>query len=151
MAKNRFKLIPAVYLILRRGDKVLLLKRANSGYQDGKYSVIAGHLEGDELATDAVAREAREEAGITIDPKNLELAHVCHRLTRNEAGQERLDLFFEAKTWNGKIVNKEPRKCTDLNWFPLDTLPDEMIPLVRSVLEGIARGSSYSEYTEEPT
>jgi 8-oxo-dGTP pyrophosphatase MutT (NUDIX family) len=64
--KERFKLIPAVYLILRRNDEVLLLRRANTGYQDGKYSLIAGHLDGDELATEGMIREAKEEAGIVI-------------------------------------------------------------------------------------
>jgi 8-oxo-dGTP diphosphatase len=64
--QHRFKRIPAVYLILRRDSQVLLLKRANTGYQDGKYSLIAGHLEGDELATEATAREAKEEAGISV-------------------------------------------------------------------------------------
>lgn len=42
--KERFKVVPAVYLVLRRGEGVLLLRRANTGYQDGKYSLIAGHL-----------------------------------------------------------------------------------------------------------
>lgn len=38
MSKDRFKLIPAVYLLLRQDNEVLLLRRANTGYQDGKYS-----------------------------------------------------------------------------------------------------------------
>ena len=54
--KERFKLIPAVYLLLRRDEEVLLLRRANTGYQDGKYGLIAGHLDGDELGTVAMSR-----------------------------------------------------------------------------------------------
>jgi len=153
MAKtqDRFKLIPAVYLVLRRGDEVLLLRRANTGYQDGKYSTVAGHLEGDELATVGLAREAKEEAGITIDPKDLRLAHTAHRLCRNQTGQERLDLFFETGKWQGEATNAEPHKCDDLSWHRLDTLPDDMVPFVRLVLADIARGANYSEYTEEPS
>ena len=56
MKKERFKLIPAVFLIFRRGDEVLLLRRANTGYQDGKYGLVAGHLDGDELAFGIVFR-----------------------------------------------------------------------------------------------
>lgn len=150
MSENRFKLIPAVYLLLRENDKVLLLRRANTGYQDGKYSVIAGHLDGDELATVGIAREAKEEAGITVNPKDLKLVHTCHRLTRNQAGQERLDLFFETNRWEGDIINAEPSKCDDLSWFVIDRLPDNMLPLVKSVITDVAHGVTFSEYTEEP-
>jgi 8-oxo-dGTP diphosphatase len=148
--KERFKLIPTVYLLLRRGNEVLLLKRVNTGYQDGKYSVITGHLEGDELATAGIVREAKEEAGITIDPTNIKLVHTCHRLTRNDPGQERMDLIFETATWQGEVANAEPHKCDDLSWFRLDALPDNMLPLVRNIINDVERGVNFSEYEEEP-
>lgn len=151
MSTDRFKLIPAVYLLLRRDNHILLSRRANTGYQDGKYSVIAGHMEGDELATSGVVREAKEEAGIIINPDHLALVHTCHRLTRNQAGQERLDLFFEAREWQGEIINAEPGKCDDLSWFPVNNLPDNMLPLVRNVVVDVEQGINFSEYTEEPT
>lgn len=149
-AKERFKLIPAVYLLLRRDNDILLLRRANTGYQDGKYGVVAGHLDGDELATDGIVREAKEEAGIVVSAKDLQLVHTCHRLTRNQVGQERLDLFFEATKWQGEVTNAEPEKCDDLSWFPVDKLPDNMLPLVKHVINDVRRGVHYSEYTEEP-
>jgi len=148
--QDRFKLISAVYLILRRGNEVLLLRRANTGYQDGKYSLIAGHLDGDELATAGIVREALEEAGITVDTKDVKLVHTCHRLTRNQPGQERMDLFFETRKWQGKVKKAEPEKCDDLSWFSYDDLPSNMLPLVKNVLNDITNGSIYSEYTEEP-
>lgn len=149
--KERFKLIPAVYLVLRIDDQVLLLRRANTGYQDGYYGLVSGHLDGDELATAAMAREAKEEAGITIDPNNLKFVHASHRLSRNELGQERVDLFFEATKWDGEITNAEPHKCDDLSWFPLNALPEPLIPFVRLVLTDISNGVTFSEYTTEPT
>ncbi|HJP96225.1 MAG TPA: NUDIX domain-containing protein [Candidatus Saccharimonadales bacterium] len=149
-AKERFKLIPAVYLILRKGDEVLLLQRANTGYQDGKYSLVSGHLDGDELATHGLAREAKEEAGVTVRPQDLVLVHTVHRLSRNQNNQERMDLFFETTQWEGKITNIEPDKCSDLRWFDINHLPDATIPLVRQVLEAVARGGHYSEYIKEP-
>lgn len=57
MSKERFRLIVAVYLILRQNGKILLARRANTGYADGFYSLPAGHLDGDELATEGMARE----------------------------------------------------------------------------------------------
>lgn len=148
--QERFKLIPAVYLVLRRDDNILLLRRANTGYQDGTYSVIAGHLDGDELAKDGMVREAKEEAGIIIDPKSLRLAHVVHRLTKNQPGQERIDLFFETTEWEGEVTNVEPEKCDDLSWYPIANLPDNMLPLVRNVINSITQDMNYSEYEVEP-
>lgn len=150
MNAERFKLIPAVYLILRKGDEVLLLQRANTGYQDGKYSLVSGHLDGDELATHGLVREAKEEAGVTIQPEDLVLVHTVHRLSRDERNQERMDLFFETTTWEGDITNVESHKCSDLRWFNINDLPDQMIPMVRQVLESVARGGHYSEYIKEP-
>jgi 8-oxo-dGTP diphosphatase len=150
MPNQRFKLIPAVYLLLRRDDEVLLLKRANTGYKDGKWSLIAGHLDGDELATDGMIREAKEEADITLQAKDLRLAHVAHRLCREQANQERIDLFFEATEWNGEPTNKEPEKCDGLEWFSIKRLPPDTLPLIRRVIARVARGDVYSEYTVEP-
>ncbi len=151
MSKDRFKLIAAVYLVLRRGKDVLLLRRAHTGYQDGKYSVIAGHLDGDELATSTMAREAKEEAGITVNPAFLKLVHIAHRLTRNDPGQERLDLFFETREWQGEVTNTEPEKCDDLSWHSMNSLPNNMLPFIRLVLNDIEAGVNYSEFTEEPS
>lgn len=150
MAKERFKLVPAVYLILRQGEKILLLRRANTGYQDGKYSVVAGHLDGDELAREALAREAKEEANIEINPSDLRLVHTAHRLSRGESDQERVDLFFEADKWQGEVKNMEPNKCDDLSWFPVEQLPSETMPFIRLVLENIFQEEPYSEYLTEP-
>jgi 8-oxo-dGTP diphosphatase len=147
--KERFKLIPAVYLLLRRANEVLLLRRANTGYQDGKYGLVAGHLDGDELGTIAMCREAKEEAGIILEPSDLKFVHVAHRLGRSN-GQERVDFFYEATKRSGEVLNAEPEKCDDLSWYPMDRLPDNMLPLVRLVLTDVRIGIPYSEYTEEP-
>lgn len=147
--KERFKVVPAVYLILRRDNEVLLLRRANTGYQDGKYSLIAGHLDGDELGTEAITREAKEEAGIDVDPSDLKFIHLVHRLNGN-GDYERVDFFYEARKWQGEVKNTEPEKCDDLSWHPIIKLPENMLPLIRLVLQDVANGISYSEYEEEP-
>jgi NADH pyrophosphatase NudC (nudix superfamily) len=52
----------AVHLFLLRGEKVLLQRRYQTGYEDGRYSVIAGHLDGGDTVIAAAVREASEEA-----------------------------------------------------------------------------------------
>jgi 8-oxo-dGTP pyrophosphatase MutT (NUDIX family) len=150
MPNERFKLIPAVYLLLRRDKEVLLLRRANTGYQDGKYSLIAGHLDGDELAIAGILREAKEEAGIIVRTKDIKFVHVAHRLTRYQIGQERIDLFYETWEWDGVVNNTEPEKCDDLSWYSIDNLPNNTLPLIKEVIRNVEAGVTYSEYETEP-
>jgi 8-oxo-dGTP diphosphatase len=139
---NRFMLIPEVHLLLLRERKILLLRRYHTGYEDGNYSVVAGHVDGHEPATVAMARDADEEAGIVIDPADLVLAHLMHR----KAHDERLSLFFTATQWHGEPANKEPEKCDDLRWFALDALPPNMVGYVGYALCQFLRGTMYAEY-----
>lgn len=132
MGKERLKVIPAVYLILIRDNKILMLRRQNTGFEDGNYSLIAGHVDENEGPIRAVSREASEEAGIHIRPENLSLAHVMYRKKPDE---ERIDFFFITEVWEGKPQNLEPEKCADLEWFSLDHLPQNTIPHVRTVIE----------------
>ena len=64
MAKERHKLIPSVYLVLIKNNKILLLRRFNTGFMDGYYSLPAGHVESNETLTSAMVREAKEEIGM---------------------------------------------------------------------------------------
>ena len=75
----RFQVTPAVYLLFRDKDKILMLRRFQTGYMNGYYCFPAGHLEGGETFTQAAAREAQEEVGVAIETKSLKLAHVMHR------------------------------------------------------------------------
>ncbi|MET0779565.1 MAG: NUDIX domain-containing protein [Candidatus Saccharimonadales bacterium] len=142
--QDRFTVIPAVYLILRRGDQVLLMRRCNTGYQDGKYSLPAGHLDGDESASAAMVREAKEEAGITVAPDDLTLVHTMHRRAE-EGTHERMDLFFEAIVWQGEPQVTEPDKCDDAQWFDAVKLPDNTVEVVVQALRAVANHEPYSE------
>lgn len=143
---TRFRLIPEVHLLLYREGKVLLLQRANTGFQDGNYSVVAGHVDGNETARVAMAREAAEEAGIGIDPADLRMCHVIHRMSDGE----RISFFFTTAKWEGEPYNREPHKCSDLSWFPQDALPPNMVAYVRQAITLVARGEPYSEFGWRP-
>lgn len=145
--KTRFKLILSIYLILIKDRKVLLLRRANTGYEDGKYGLPAGHADGNETARVATAREALEEAGVTIHLEDLVFAHCMHRLQNDE----RIDIFFTTDKWEGEPKNMEPEKCDDLSWFPMDNLPPNTIPYIRQAIEYYQGGTTYSEFWEGNT
>lgn len=148
MKKDRFKIVPASYLILRHADQVLLLRRFNTGYHDGSYSLVAGHLDGNETFTAAMIREAQEEAGIMLKPENLKVVHAMHRYAAPNAPDmyERIDVFFRADVWEGEVKNNEPHKCDNLSWFALDSLPENTIPFIRQALEHVQNGVGYSEF-----
>lgn len=45
MSNERFKMHTTVALLLIKNNKVLLMKRCNTGYMDGYYGMVSGHLE----------------------------------------------------------------------------------------------------------
>lgn len=142
---ERHKIIPASYLILIRGDKILLLKRSNTGFEDGNYSFVAGHVEADETFTETMIREAKEEAGIDLRAEDMKMVHMMHRRS-SQNDEERVDAFFMAEKWGGEIKNMEPEKCSDLGWFDLDNLPDNIIPYIKKVVKEVINKNNYSEY-----
>lgn len=144
MNKDRNKAVPASYLLLRKGEEILLMRRKGSGYYDGWYSVPAGHVEAGELSIDALLRETKEELGITLDKDDVRLVHTMYRTKHDETG-DRADLFFEATKWTGEITNTEPHKCDDIQWFPLDALPENMMHHVRVAIKSVEHGVAYSE------
>jgi len=138
----RSTLIPEAHLLLVKNSHVLLLRRQNTGYEDGNYSVIAGHIEKSETARQGMAREALEEAGLIIQPEDLVLCHVMHR----KAEDNRVGFFFKAERWTGEPRNLEPGKCSELSWFHVDSLPANLVPYVRQAIKETLRGATYSEH-----
>lgn len=106
----RAKFVISIYLLLIKDDTILLIRRKNTGYMDGNYGLVSGHLEEGESARQGMAREAKEEAGIDISIDNLKLSHVMHRKEHDE----RVDLFFTVNKWDGEPTNTEPDKCDNM-------------------------------------
>ena len=121
----------SVHLLLVRDGKILMLRRYNTGYQDGNYSVVAGHIDGGEELKAAMIREAREEAGIELSPYDLTVVGVIHDMIKDEY----VHFFLHTSRYSGEVVNMEPDKCDDLSWFDIDDLPDNTIPYVRRAIQ----------------
>lgn len=142
MSKEKQKVLVAVHLILEKDNQILLARRYNTGYEDGKYSVVAGHVDEHERAKQAMVREAQEEAGIIIEEEHLEVVHTMHR----KSDIWRIDFFLQAKEWERAPRIMEPDKCDDLRWFSQADLPENTIPYIKFALDNIAKGKKYSEF-----
>jgi 8-oxo-dGTP diphosphatase len=143
----RFRVVPAAYVLLLRGDgtgrEVLLQLRQGTGYRDGHWAAAAaGHIEADESAPAAACREAAEEVGVRIDPADLEPLTAMHRThADHDPINERVDFFFCCRRWAGDPLLLEAAKAADLRWFPLAELPEPVVPHERYVLDGLRAGT----------
>ncbi len=134
----------AVHVLLLRGDEVLLVRRCNTGFEDGKLSVPAGHVEPGEAVTQAALREAYEEVGMTLCRDGLRVVGVIHRRSR----EERVDFFlaYRLESDGEEPHNREPEKCSELVWADLASLPDDTIAYVRAGIENFRRGIWFQEF-----
>jgi mutator protein MutT len=120
-----------VHVLLERDGRVLLMRRAGTGFFDGLYSLPGGHVEeGESLAATAV-REMREELGIELAEAGLVVLGVVHR----RSDTNRIDFFLQAADWSGEPVIEEPDKCDELVWCSRDALPEAVVPYIRAALQ----------------
>jgi 8-oxo-dGTP diphosphatase len=138
---ERFCLAAAVYGVLREGDRVLLMRRAGSGYHDGELSLPAGHLDGGEDAPGGLVRELHEELAVSVDRNACRLALVMHRSPETPGDREYLDLFFTVSEWTGMPAIGEPDKCSELVWANSAALPTDTIGYIRAALDAVGPGA----------
>ncbi|WP_109509567.1 NUDIX hydrolase [Nocardioides speluncae] len=143
---ERFTVVPASYVYLTResggGREVLLQLRHNTGYMDDHWAAAAaGHVERGETAYDAALREAAEE--LDVRDVDLRFEFTMHRTAHAAPIDERVDFFFTASSWAGEPRVVEPEKCAAIEWFPLDRLPDPVVPHERHALQSLGTADSY--------
>ena len=136
--------VPAVYILLRKKDKILFLLREHTGFMDGTYTLPSGHVEDGENFLTAAIRETKEEVGITVPRNKLRLIYTMHRQAANDI---RVDLFFETNEWEGEPVNNEPHKHSEIAWFTLQELATKpVMDYQAAVLQAVLDGKVYSEW-----
>jgi len=139
MGRERYKFPVFASVILRKGDKVLLMRRCKTGFDDGLYHCAGGGVDGCEPITQAIIREADEELGIRLKRDRLKIVHVLHFIGPcNE--YEYINVFAQADAWEGEPKIVEPHKCDHLDWFAVDALPETIMPSVKHVIECVNKG-----------
>lgn len=134
----------AVYGLLIKDNKVLLLRRFNTGHKDGLLTLPAGHIEKNELPKEAMIRELEEETGIICTTESVISLHAMHRICPNRTY---VDYYFEILS-NVNPENKEPEKCDHMDWYDIENIPDNTLPNVKTALSFIKNKASISEIRE---
>ena len=121
-------MIQASGLILKAGDRVLLLKRSDNG----QWAFPGGHIEPGETAEQAAVRETLEETGLNsneLTPGQPVL------LTRSEYDAVDFTTFIQP------IAEEVPVELNDEHtawgWFSLGKLPSPMLPGAQLALDRI--------------
>ncbi|MEV7972622.1 NUDIX domain-containing protein [Cellulomonas sp. NPDC089187] len=132
---GRSLLVAASYLLVLDRGRLLLQLREGTGYRDGHWATLAGHVDPGESAHQAAIREAREEAGIIVDPADLEPLTALHRFQPGGPQvEQRIDLFFLTRRFTGEPARREPEKAAAMDWFDLDDLPTPLVPHEAAVI-----------------
>ena len=153
MKKNHYRALCAVFPIILKteneGKYILLHKRANTGYRDNMWDVAgSGHVDEHETAIQALVREGKEELGIHIELADVQFAHLSHNV--DSCGDETYyNIYFFVTAFDGTPIIMEPEKCSDLSWFDVNSLPEDMIPVRRADVLHAIHSAPYTEYIDE--
>jgi NAD+ diphosphatase len=105
---------PAVIVLVRDGDRVLLTRKAF--WPKGRYGLVAGFVDVGESLEGAAAREVREEVGVEIDD-------LRYAGSQNWPFPSQLMVGFTAAYVRGDLtVNRQ--ELEDARWFSIHELPD---------------------------
>lgn len=143
MIKKRYKIPFAVFMLLIREDKILIIKRQYTGWMDGYYSIPAGGLEMNESLLNAAIREVFEETGITVKEENCTLFHLMHCKIDKEIWT---GAFFASKKFIGEPIVKEPHKHSEVAWITFQKIPENIVPYVKQAIDAYQSMLLYSEF-----
>ena len=135
------RLSPAVIVLVRRGDSVLLAR--SPGFPPGMYSVLAGFVEPGESIEEAISREVREEVGVEVE-------NARYFGSQPWPFPHSLMIGFTADYAGGEL-RVEPTEIEDAGWFGVDDLPPlpPEISIARAMIDSFVaqhgRGSKILE------
>jgi len=137
MDRDRFPVV--VHLLVIRDGRLLLLRRANTGFMDGWYALPGGHQDQGESVSAAIRRECQEELGVL--PEDLEPVCVLPYRSGRHQG---INLVFQSARLSGEPRINEP-VFDRLVWADPDSLPEPYAEWIGTALELRRRGVWYEE------
>lgn len=148
--KERFLTPSASIVMLLRNNggrtEVLLQRRQNTGFMDGMWDLsCSGHVEYGESMSMAAVREANEELGVVLSADKLNFFVLVHK-REEERDLTYYNAYFVCSHFTGEPQIGEPEKCSELKWFDLENLPDDLIGDRKQAVAAYKNGVHYIEY-----
>ena len=104
----------AVAVVIKTGDRFLLIKRAKKGMAEDYWCPITGAIEDGETQQQAVVREAKEEMGITVIP--VEKVWECYT-----EDKEYILHWWTVKMIEGRIT-VNPFEVKEYQWISYEQM-----------------------------
>ena len=129
--------IPAVGVVVRRGDRIVMIRRAKEPYL-GWWTFPGGAIEVGEHIQDAARREALEETGLRIEIEDV--VAVIDNVVRDSEGSVQfhyLIVDYLARPTGGSL--RPGTDASDARWVSLDDLDslavtEKAAAIVRDIL-----------------
>lgn len=133
--------LPGVTAVVRRGDQVLLVRRADNGH----WTPITGIPDPGEEPAVAAAREALEETGVRIRVDRLASTGVHGEIVHANGDRATyLDLTF-ACTWLEGEAHVADDESSDVRWWTLSALPP-MSDIMTARIEAATSGETAARF-----
>ena len=141
--------IAAVGVIIRRDDRIVLVRRAKEPAK-GLWTFPGGAVELGESLHEAARREALEETGLRVAVG--EVATVFDKVARDEAG--RVLYHYVIVDYFAEPLGGELRPSDDVDdarWFRLADLDSvEMTPLAGKIARNLLKAAAPTEHPPRP-
>ena len=120
-------------IIFNDNKELLLLHRIGEVGKD-TWGLPGGKMEKYESFKDCIIREVKEEVNLDID--RLWFADLTNDIML-DIDHHYVTLYFQVIDFSGKLKNMEPEKCSELKWFNLNELPENLfLPLTNLIKTG---------------
>ncbi|HVA96147.1 MAG TPA: NUDIX hydrolase [Candidatus Acidoferrales bacterium] len=107
--------------IVLKDAKILLVKRAETLLEGGKWALVGGFVGRDEQLAEALQREIFEETGYRVS--NITLLAINDNPDRPHEDRQNISFVFFCDA--GKQEGESDWEVTDKQWFSFDELPKE--------------------------
>ncbi len=106
VAANSVRSVIIVAGVIRRGDAILLVQQQGSGDPHPAWALPGGRVEPGESLLETLAREVREETGLTVKQTGviIGVTHTIDKITNSQS----LAFIVQVESWEGDLFPADP-------------------------------------------